>query len=71
MADDPLQLPTVQPLKTGGFPHQAYRPSCSCAEGQPTEVKNYAGHIIAPPRCSSCSKHYQLDINLMPTFSQR
>jgi hypothetical protein len=64
-------FPSVSPVKTGGFPHQAYRATCSCASGQPKERRNYAGHIIAPPTCSSCSKPYQLDITLMPTFQPR
>lgn len=61
----PLPIPTFNTLKTGKFPHEAYRPSCSCVAGQPKEVRNYAGHIVAPPRCSICSKSYQLDIALM------
>lgn len=61
----------IQTLRTGNFPHQAYRPSCSCALGRPEDQKNYAGHTVAPPRCSACSKPYQLDITLMPTFQKR
>lgn len=56
-----------QVLKTGKHPHQAYRPSCQCPEGEPKEQKNYAGHVIAPPRCSACGASYHLDIALMST----
>jgi hypothetical protein len=55
-------------LKTGRFPHQAYRPSCDCALGEPKEHKNYAHHVIAPPSCSLCDRPYILDISLMPTY---
>ncbi len=54
-----------------GFPHSAYRQACSCANGQPKESLSYAGHVIAPPRCSACAAPYQLDITLMPTFEQK
>jgi hypothetical protein len=64
----PLPFPTFQTLKTGAFPHQAYRPVCECIDGKPKELKNYASHVIGPPRCSSCEKPYQLDITLMPTY---
>lgn len=65
MSDAPIPPPTFNTLKTGGFPHQAYRPVCACAEGQPEQVLNYARHTIAPPRCSDCGRAYQLDIALM------
>ncbi len=61
----PLMIPTFNTLKTGNFPHEAYRPVCSCVEGQPEEVRNYARHVVAPPRCSLCRRSYQLDIALM------
>lgn len=61
----PLAAPAFNTLKTGKFPHEAYRPVCFCAEGQPKEVRNYANHAVAPPICSACSKSYQLDIALM------
>jgi hypothetical protein len=61
----PLMVPTVNTLKTGDFPHESYRPVCFCPEGQPKPTKNYAGHVVAPPRCSVCQKSYQLDIALM------
>ena len=64
-------MTALQPLKTGGFPHQAYRPSCACIEGQPEPALNYAGHTISAPRCSACAKPYQLDITLMPTFEPK
>jgi hypothetical protein len=60
----------IQTVKTGRFPHQAYRPACGCPSGQPKEVRNYAGHIIAPPVCSACGLGYRLDIALMPTFAK-
>jgi len=66
-----LPVPAFQILKTGRFPHQAYRPICDCHDGQPEDRKNYAGHIVAPPRCSVCLKSYQLDISLMPTYAPR
>lgn len=70
MAADPpelpvLRFPSVSPLKTGRFPHQAYRPICDCALGQPKETRNYAGHITGPPSCSACGRRYALDIELM------
>lgn len=61
----PLPFPTFQILKTGKFPHQAYRPICACALGEPEEQRNYANHVIAPPRCSVCKRSYHLDIKLM------
>lgn len=65
----PLQLPVFavgQRVKTGQFPHEAYVASCSCPEGAPQPVKNYAGHVVAPPRCSLCKAGYHLDIKRMP-----
>lgn len=69
MAAAPLPLPAIQNLKTGTFPHQAYRPACSCIDGRPQEVRNYARHVVAPPVCSSCGLRYRLDITLMPTYT--
>jgi hypothetical protein len=66
-----LPFPAFQTVKTGGFPHQAYRPVCSCIDGQPKSVKNYANHVIAPPSCSACGKPYHLDIALMPTYQAK
>lgn len=61
----PIPVTVFQSFKTGGFPHEAYRPSCGCALGEPKEVRNYAGHVVAPPLCSACGRSYQLDIALM------
>ena len=60
-----LPFPAFQTLKTGRFPHQAYRPFCDCVLGDPEERRNYAGHVIAPPLCSLCKRSYRLDIQLM------
>lgn len=66
----PLQIPTFQTVKTGRFPHQAYRPNCACPLGEPEELRNYANHVIGPPRCSACGAGYRLDITLMPTYEK-
>jgi hypothetical protein len=63
-----LPVHVFQTVKTGGFPHEAYRPSCNCALGEPKELRNYASHVIGPPSCSACGKPYLLDISLMPTY---
>lgn len=65
-------MTAIQPIvKTGKFPHDAFLPNCACPEGQAKETKNYAGHVVAPPRCSACGKPYQLEISLMSTYQPK
>lgn len=45
-----------------------YSPSCRCGlPGKP--VKNYAGHEVAPPRCSGCGASWHLRIERMASYA--
>ena len=67
---EPPPVQVFQTVKTGRFPHQAYRQACDCPSGEPVEVRNYAGHVISAPRCSECGSSYRLDIALMSTYEK-
>lgn len=61
-----MSLPgLLKVVKTGQFPHQMYVAPCDCPSGQPVPTKNYAGHVVGPPKCSSCKLTYRLDTKLI------
>ena len=47
-----------------------YAPSCDCA-APPRPTLNYAGHEVAPPRCSSCRAGWRLVIARMASYAPK
>jgi hypothetical protein len=63
-----VTAPPLDPIGPGY--RDAYSPSCECKlPGKPT--KNYAGHEVAPPRCSGCGAPWLLRIERMASYAPK